>query len=103
MKFIALILSIYILTLNLVPCEDSVVIDNKTQTEISQPAGDDHQHQDSDFCSPFCICQCCHINVIQYQFTDTKLEINNISTQDFFYLSGTEKDFATSILQPPQS
>ena len=103
MKFLAFILSIYIFALNLAPCVDNDAFDNEINTEISQAIGDDHQHQDSDLCSPFCICQCCHINVIYYQFTYTKLDINIISTQDFFYLKGIEKDFSTSILQPPRA
>jgi len=103
MKFIALILSIYIFTLNLVPCEDSVVLDNKAQTEISQPAGDDHQHQDSDLCSPFCMCHCCQITVMQFQFPYTKLDLKNNFTQNFFYLNGIENHFSTSILQPPRA
>lgn len=102
MKFLAFILSIYIFTLNLAPCEDYKEPDNEVQTEISQAVGDDHQHQGLDLCSPFCICQCCHINAMHFKFINVKFNISYISTQDFFYLNGTEKDFATSILQPPR-
>ena len=102
MKFIAFILSIYIFTLNLAPCADYVDSNDDAKTEISQ-ATDDHQHQDSDLCSPFCICQCCHINATYFQFADLKFNFPYISTQDFLYLNGTEKDFTTSILQPPRA
>ena len=37
------------------------------------------------------------------QFANIKLDVPYISTQDFFYLNGTEKDFTTSILQPPRA
>lgn len=103
MKFLAFLLSVYILALNLAPCDDNVTHDNMDKTEILQAIGDNHQHQDSDFCSPFCICQCCHVNVIYSHFTYVKLDINIISTQDFFDLKGEEKDFATSIIQPPRA
>lgn len=101
MKYLAVLLSMYLLALNLAPCTDVVTSDTDAKTEFSQ-AANDHQHQDSDLCSPFCICQCCHVSATYSQFTYIKLDINYISTQDFFYLNGTEKDITTSILQPPK-
>ncbi|WP_117881276.1 DUF6660 family protein [Aureibaculum luteum] len=103
MKHLAFILSIYIFALNVAPCADYVVIDDDAKTEISQAMDNDHQHQDSDLCSPFCICQCCYISATYMQFVDLKLDITPISTQDFLSLNGTEKDFNTSILQPPRA
>ncbi len=103
MKFLAFILSIYIFGLNLAPCADYVGSDSDANTEISLSTGDNHQHQDADLCSPFCICQCCHISATHFNTSDTKLDITYISTQDFFYLNGTEKDFTSSILQPPRA
>ena len=104
MKMIALLLSIYIFALNIAPCADFVATDyDDAKTEMSQTVDSDHQHQDSDLCSPFCICQCCHISAIHLQFVDLKLDITLISTQDFLYLNGIEKDFPTSILQPPRA
>ncbi len=102
MKILAFILSIYIFALNLAPCADYAVPDNDVKTEISQAIGDDHQHQDSDLCSPFCICQCCHISAMHFKIPDLSFNISYISTQDFFYLNGSGKNFATSVLQPPQ-
>ena len=102
MKFSAFILSIYILALNLAPCEDYTVSDDEVKTEISQVAENDHQHQGLDLCSPFCICQCCQISSMNFNFVYVKLNIPYISSQVFFYQSGTEKDFTTSILQPPR-
>lgn len=102
MKYLAFILSIYILALNLAPCEDYTVLDNEVQTEISQIFDNDHQHQDLDLCSPFCICQCCHISTMNFKFVDVKFNTSYISTQDFFYQNGIVKDFTTSILQPPK-
>ena len=101
MKYLAFILAIYIFALNLAPCADFDV-PNDAKTEFLQAIDDNHQHQDSDLCSPFCICQCCHINATYFQIADLKLDIPYISTQDFFYLNGSEKDFTTSVLQPPQ-
>ncbi|PKP43545.1 MAG: hypothetical protein CVT96_05100 [Bacteroidetes bacterium HGW-Bacteroidetes-13] len=103
MKFLAFILSIYIFALNLALCEDYTVLDDEVKTEISQAVGNDHQHQDSNLCSPFCICQCCHINATHFKIVNIKFSISYISTQDFFYLNSSEKKFTASILQPPRA
>jgi len=102
MKYLAFILAIYIFALNLAPCDDNGMFDNDVKTEVSQAINDNHQHQNSDLCSPFCICQCCHISATYFQIADLKLNISFISTHDFLYLNGSEKDFTTSVLQPPQ-
>ncbi|KJD33785.1 hypothetical protein PK35_03255 [Tamlana nanhaiensis] len=103
MKFLAFILSIYIFTLNLMPCEDSVVADNEVKTEISQKHDSDHNHQDNDLCSPFCQCHCCHIHVTQCQATEYNLVKPIISTQVGHHFEGLVKNFNASILQPPRA
>ena len=107
MKFLAFILSLYIFTLNLAPCADyeAGVFNNDIETEISQIVDNDHQHKDTDLdlCSPFCICQCCHTSTINFKFLDVNFNTSYIFTQDFFYQKGIEKDFTTSILQPPKA
>ncbi len=101
MKFIAFILSIYIFALNLTPCEDNTVSDSEVKTEISHST-DDHQHQDIDLCSPFCSCQCCHIYATYFKIIDFTIDTTNISTEVFYHFNGLEKDFNSTILQPPQ-
>ncbi len=100
MKLLTFILSTYILVLNLAPCEDYTTLNDGVKTEISQAF--DHDNQNSDLCTPFCNCQCCHINVMQLKLVNVKFNTSFISTQDFFYLKGLEKNFTTSILQPPR-
>ena len=104
MKFLVFILSIYIFTLNLAPCEDygAGVFNVDVKTEIAQIFDNDHQHQDADLCSPFCICRCCHISTINFKFVDVKFNTSYIPMQDFFYQNGIVNDFTTSILQPPK-
>ena len=104
MKILAFILSIYIFALNLAPCEDNATFDNDVNTEASQDIGDDHQHQhqDADLCSPFCHCHCCPIYATDFAIADYSIATVTISTEVFFYCHGLEKDFNSSILQPPQ-
>ncbi|WP_127844265.1 DUF6660 family protein [Psychroflexus aestuariivivens] len=102
MKFFAFILSIYIFTLNLVPCEDTGTFDNEVKTEISQDLGDNHQHQDADMCSPFCQCHCCHIHATHFEIIDFTIANTEISTEIFHYPDSLVKNFNPNILQPPQ-
>jgi len=103
MKLLAFILSVYILGLNLAPCEDYPIADNDFNTEISYNIEGNNQHLGVDFCSPFCICQCCHISATHFKVVDVKLGLTYITTQDFFYLNGLEQKFSISVLQPPQA
>ena len=102
MRYLAIILSIYIFVLNLAPCADYIPTNEAAKTEISQHT-DDHQHQNSDLCSPFCMCQCCHINATYLQVTDLKFDVPYMSTQHCLHLNGIEKAFTASILQPPKA
>ena len=102
MRFLAFILSIYILTLNLTPCEDTSILDNEVKIEISKTIGDDHQHQGADSCSPFCSCQCCHIHATHFEIVELAVSSTDISTEVFYHFNGLVKDFNTTILQPPQ-
>jgi len=102
MKFLAFILSLYIFTLNLGPCEDNCMLDNEVKTEVSQAMGDNHQHQGSDLCSPFCNCHCCHIYATHFKVLGFTVAVTEISTDVFYHFDGLEKDFNPIILQPPQ-
>lgn len=105
MKFIALILSIYILALNFTPCEDSEAINNNdTSTVVEMSQSLTHNHSDSDFdsCSPFCQCYCCHIQVTYFNLDEITVISNHISTEVFTHFSSLGKDIPNSILQPPR-
>jgi hypothetical protein len=100
MKFLAFILSIYILALNFSPCEDNNAINDEVKTEITKQVDDGHV--DLDLCSPFCQCHCCHIHATYFSIADLNVTILDIPTELFFHFYGLEKDFNNSILQPPR-
>ncbi len=102
MKFLAAILSIYIFSLNFFPCGDSSNEENEIKTEITYDVNDDYGHQDSDLCSSFCHCNCCHMNVMQFKIVDFTLATIDISAKIFYYSAGLIKNFNPTILQPPQ-
>lgn len=64
MKFLACILSLYILALTAIPCVDAHKENSLHKAELSQSTDDNHQN-DVDRCSPFCTCDCCTSPVMQ--------------------------------------
>tara|TARA_R100000935_G_scaffold58381_1_gene95175 strand:- start:1071 stop:1382 length:312 start_codon:yes stop_codon:yes gene_type:complete len=69
MKFLAIILSFYFLGLNLVPCEDAVELSG-TDVQVQELTQDmEFSTTDTDDCSPFCQCHCCHVNIARVNIT----------------------------------
>lgn len=100
MKVLTIILSLYILTLNFIPCEDSTVQDPTDTAELVQSSVDDHGH--IDMCSPFCQCHCCHINATYYKIAEVKLPTQEISANLILHFNSLGKDISRSFLQPPR-
>ncbi|WP_299779327.1 DUF6660 family protein [uncultured Formosa sp.] len=105
MKFIAIILSIYILGLNFTPCEDVVSVDGGIEqkvSELSEHNDTNHNHDTSDLCSPFCQCHCCQINVVQFHPLEISFTDPDISTKVFLHFDSLGQDFNQTLLQPPR-
>jgi len=102
MKFLTVILSIYILALNFAPCEDSVPFGDDTTMEVSQQADTNHQHDASDECSPFCQCQCCHVHADQFKPLEVSFMVADISTKIFLHFDSLGRDYNQTLLQPPR-
>ncbi len=67
MKALRIIFSLYILFLASLPCVDSV--DNCSrqghgETGLYPLNSKSQEHNDIDSCSPFCVCNCCQVNVV---------------------------------------
>ncbi|WP_146151383.1 DUF6660 family protein [Chitinophaga niastensis] len=63
MKWLLYILSLYILVLSCIPCNDA---DAAVRSGIEQTARltTPHEHDiQPDFCSPLCVCSCCNVHV----------------------------------------
>lgn len=104
MKFVHLILSIYIIALSCLPCTDAE--NNIRNKEISvrvQEKSASNEHHD-DACSPFCICNCCHSSGF-YKTTDyvtsATIEINTENPK-IEYSPVFFSNFSISIWQPPK-
>ena len=62
----------------------------------------DEGHQDTDFCSPFCLCHCCQTNVATGSVFDKDLMSDYYWQHQTLYIGIPGKIFPDSILQPPQ-
>lgn len=58
MKFLTVILSIYVMILTFMPCADAHVDNADCHSIIQQDQGGEHS-EDIEICSPFCFCDCC--------------------------------------------
>lgn len=102
MKFIAIILSFYLLALQAVPCnDDDVTIGNDSQT-ISVVDFDNDHDDDCEICSPFCQCQCCHTPVINTQNFFTESEHKSIIEEIISKELNISQEVLFRVLQPPQ-
>lgn len=103
-KIFALILSLYFLGLNFIPCDDTVVSDNQDPISVSLDLDHDQeeQHSNSDDCPPFCQCHCCHVHVVQFStntFEILEIQISTLIIQKGENLGEEIPDFH---FQPPR-
>ncbi|MEF3079822.1 MULTISPECIES: DUF6660 family protein [Flavobacteriaceae] len=101
MKFITLILSIYFLTLNTVPCSDiDKSIDDSQVVSVVDYNGE--HDEDCELCSPFCHCHCCHVHTISFSLPSFKPYQPEVPKESFNHLDSLESNFYHSLFQPPQ-
>ena len=104
MKFLVVIFSLYFLALNLLPCQDAPVTEDTAHPELVQPQGDAHDHGqcDSDLCSPFCGCHCCHSHTVDFGLVTFEPFQLPIPQMDFAHFDSLGENFPHSLFQPPR-
>ncbi|WP_289063379.1 DUF6660 family protein [uncultured Zobellia sp.] len=102
MRLFAIILSVYFLALNVVPCSDegSVTEDGVT---VSVDNGMDHGHESGDLCSPFCMCHCCHTHTVNFEILTFEPFQSLISQEELAHFDSLGKDVVLDLLQPPRA
>lgn len=105
MKWIAIVMSIYLMALSNMPCADMEV--NSAMHKTAQFSSEEnHSHdKDNDLCSPFCACNCCGAQVLSYQMSanfEFPSAYAKISIPLPSYNSVFTSNFYGSIWQPPQ-
>ncbi|MCD0464792.1 DUF6660 family protein [Flavobacterium sp. ENC] len=106
MKWINIILSVYLIVLSSLPCADSLQSDSIAHTNemVSQTESTSHD-KESDLCPPFCTCNCCAAQVlnttpvIAWSFDESTPLIKKPLSS---YHSVFTSNFYGSIWQPPQ-
>ena len=104
-KWINLILSIYLVVLSCLPCADT--LENETIAHTSEIVSKDNQSHEKglDLCAPFCSCNCCAVQVLNSAPAVTwifNVETTLIKKPLSSYHSILTSNFYGSIWQPPQ-
>jgi hypothetical protein len=100
-KLLGIILSVYFLALNLVPCSDTG--NSKDDTQVISVIDFDGDHdQDCELCSPFCQCHCCHVHTIDFGMVDFKPIPDPISQENFSHIDSLSEEITFSLVQPPK-
>ncbi|MGW9686741.1 DUF6660 family protein [Flagellimonas sp. 2504JD1-5] len=101
MKWTLIILSVYFLSLNLLPCGDSDSSSEITKIEVNC-ADNGHDHDSSHLCSPFCQCQCCHIPVFPIDHESISSIHITYSSEVYGNEAGFIQEVSHSLFQPPR-
>ncbi len=96
------ILSIYFLGLSFAPCEDAVVNYDSDADQIGHFSEQDSDNHGEDLCSPFCSCQCCHVNVVDIGLYPYEIILLEISKSPNARLVSSKQEVNYSILHPPR-
>lgn len=100
-KILAIILSIYFLALNVVPCSDTGSVEKDFQV-VSVVDFDNSHGDECELCSPFCNCHCCHVHTIDFGISEFEPLQTLIASQNFANVNNLGKDLIDSFFQPPR-
>jgi hypothetical protein len=108
MYVLRLLLTLYFVTLSLMPCNDVAAQQLSTSTNSSYFINNtkEDSHSENDSCSPLCFCNCCRITASEFKFIpilDFKKEIKVYFSKKIHF---QKNDFAylvyDRIWQPPK-
>jgi len=91
------------------PCGDIILDNDKAEhiefSEITNKENQkhDHDHSESDLCSPFCSCNCCHAQTIDFRLITLEI-LQPYSLQlSTLHFDSRGIDYHNSLLQPPRA
>ena len=100
MKYVAVILSVYVLVLTAMPCVD-VYAANTDSVSIELTKQNPNPANDVELCSPFCFCHCCQTLSFPSFFRISNINLVKI-TLDIKLKEPAFLSPVTSIWQPPK-
>jgi len=102
MKYLAIILSLFTMTMTALPCDDDFSISKDSLTEIHTDSHNDNESF-GDLCSPFCTCVCCASLVVEPSFNqESRITETMYTDLNSFYTFSYTSDYLDRIFQPPQ-
>ncbi|NKI27028.1 hypothetical protein HCG49_10685 [Arenibacter sp. 6A1] len=100
---ITIILSFYFLALNFMPCADEVQVAKDSVVENIMAVDHSQEHNGiADLCSPFCLCNCCHVNSVDFGITSFEPISAVIPSKIYIHFDSLGEEVIHSILQPPK-
>lgn len=99
MKYIAVILSVYVMVLTAIPCNDVHAGTNSATLELAEQS--QNHTSDVDLCSPFCFCHCCQTLSFPSFFNGLLSNVEVVALNITFKESRFSNHFS-SIWQPPK-
>ncbi|HUH35448.1 MAG TPA: DUF6660 family protein [Moheibacter sp.] len=109
MKYLANILAFYMMALFIMPCDDLSKQEGFQTKNFPQQTTQQEQHdheQNNDFCSPFCLCNCCSAVsgiVMLKNIFDVKSHHNfDLPKPKTHYKSVDFPNYIEDIWQPPK-
>jgi len=90
------------LMLTAIPCIDAHSDNTLQKTELTREKQDNHHHDDSDNCSPFCACNCCATSAV-FQVYNVQFNCYTFSQKKYFPITSVFiSDPLATIWQPPK-
>ena len=106
MKWIQFLLAAYLMAVSFYPCTDKDITFT-TSNAIETTHNHNHSSQEDEHhtCPPFCVCNCCSVQVLNYVSVvtfDFPIPFQTIPLKESFYVSNLSDAYSGSIWQPPQ-
>ena len=99
-KILAAILSLFFLSLSVLPCSDQVPGEKLKLEQLSH--SDCESPEAGDLCSPFCHCQCCSMHYISFNVFMFKVIKPEEPQARFAFFDDNEQEVLYSFHQPPR-
>ncbi len=104
MKWFSKIIALYLLVILGIPCSDGMAETIEYDAKVG--IVEDHSHEDSDHCTPFCHCRCCGFSSIALNFHVTKFDpiVQSFVLKKTFSIQNPSfvSSYFEDIWQPPQ-
>ena len=85
------------------PCDDEIDVDGTAEFHISDSSKEHSDNHQEDLCSPFCSCQCCHVDVVDLDLYPYELILPISSKLHNSGVVNSTQEVNYSFLRPPRA